>query len=29
MKKAAGISAVTLEDVKDLKTRFENLKEHL
>jgi hypothetical protein len=29
MKKSAGINSITVDDVKEIKTRLENLKEHL
>jgi hypothetical protein len=29
MKKAVGTNLVTVDEIRDLRTRFENLKEHL
>ena len=29
MKKDAGLNVITIDEIKELKTRFENLKEHL
>ena len=29
MKKSAGVNLITVDEIKELKTRFDNLKEHL
>lgn len=29
MKKAVGVNIITIDEIKELKTRFDNLKEHL
>jgi hypothetical protein len=29
MKKDAGLNVITIDEIKELKTRFDNLKEHL
>ena len=29
MKKAEGVNLITIDEIKELKTRFDNLKEHL
>ena len=29
MKKSVGVNLITIDEIKELKTRFDNLKEHL